>query len=70
MATRQCGDRYIDSDAWLARASEAEGSWWPAWVAWLAERSDAERVPPPGLGAPARGLVPLARAPGTYVYQR
>ncbi len=70
MVTRQCGDRYIDSDTWLTRASEAEGSWWPAWVSWLAERSDAERVPPPGIGAPSRGLVPLAKAPGVYVYQR
>jgi polyhydroxyalkanoate synthase len=70
MATRQCSDRYVDSDAWLTRAAEAEGSWWPAWASWLLERSAPERVRPPGMGAPGLGLAPLAKAPGIYVYQR
>jgi polyhydroxyalkanoate synthase len=69
MATRQCGDRYIDSDTWLTRATEGDGSWWPAWAAWLESKSDAERVPPPSAGAPSRGLTPLCAAPGVYVYQ-
>jgi polyhydroxyalkanoate synthase len=69
-ATRKRGDRYIDSDTWLTRAEQAEGSWWPAWVSWLAERSEPQRVPPPGIGAPSRGIIPLAKAPGPYVFQR
>ena len=70
MATRQCGDRYIDSDTWLTRATPGEGSWWPAWVAWLESKSDAERVAPPAMGAPSRGLMPLCAAPGIYVHER
>ena len=70
IATRQRGDRYIDSNTWLSRATAAGGSWWPAWAAWLETKSDAERVAPPGMGAPSRGLVPLGPAPGLYVYQR
>jgi polyhydroxyalkanoate synthase len=68
IATRQRGDSYIDSNTWLSRATAADGSWWPAWVAWL-EAKSAERVAPPGMGAPSRGLVPLGPAPGLYVHQ-
>src|SRR6516165_8547312 len=70
MATRQCGDRYIDSDGWLSHAVPGEGSWWLAWSAWLETKSDRERVAPPGIGAPSRGLVPLCPAPGMYVHER
>jgi polyhydroxyalkanoate synthase len=70
VATRQCGDRYIDSDSWLTRAASADGSWWPAWAAWLEAKSERERVAPPGIGAPSRGLMPLCAAPGIYVHQR
>ena len=47
-----------------------EGSWWPAWASWLESKSDVERVAPPGIGAPSRGLIPLCPAPGVYVYER
>ena len=70
MATRKRGDRYIDSDTWLTRAAPGDGSWWPAWVAWLESRSDKERLAPPGIGAPSRGLMPLCPAPGVYVHER
>ena len=69
MATRKRGDRYIDSDAWLTRANPGDGSWWPAWAAWLEAKSERERVAPPGIGAPSRGLMPLCAAPGIYVHQ-
>jgi poly[(R)-3-hydroxyalkanoate] polymerase subunit PhaC len=68
IATRQRGDRYTDSNTWLSRATAADGSWWPAWAAWLEVKS-AERIAPPGMGAPSRGLVPLGPAPGLYVHQ-
>ena len=68
IATRQLGDRYIDSNAWLSRATAADGSWWPAWAAWL-EAKSAERIAPPGMGAPSRGFVSLGPAPGLYVHQ-
>jgi poly[(R)-3-hydroxyalkanoate] polymerase subunit PhaC len=69
-ATRQHDDRYVDSTTWLAHAERAEGSWWEQWQAWLAERSDAQRVAPPPMGSPEHGLPPLCVAPGTYVHQR
>ena len=68
-ATRQPGDRYVDSATWRAHAERADGSWWEQWQAWLAERSDAQRIPPPSMGAPEHGFPPLCAAPGTYVHQ-
>jgi polyhydroxyalkanoate synthase subunit PhaC len=57
-----------DPDAWLAAAPKHEGSWWPDWTAWLAQRS------PERTGAPAATgnaeYPPLADAPGTYVLER
>jgi polyhydroxyalkanoate synthase len=62
-------ERYVDPDTWLLRTPKQEGSWWPAWQAWLAERSSGETAPPP-MGAPDKDYVPLYDAPGTYVMQR
>jgi polyhydroxyalkanoate synthase len=45
----------------------AEG-WWPAWQAWLAERSGAPQDPP-AHGAPGKGLPVLGPAPGSYVLE-
>jgi len=64
---RQPGQRYRDPDSWAAGAKQRAGSWWPAWQSWLEALSTAERVPPPGMGAPEDGLPPLGDAPGTYV---
>ena len=68
--TRRRGDRYVDADTWLSMAVPGEGSWWPAFAEWLKQRSTAEPVAPPAMGAPDRGLVPLWPAPGIYVLQR
>jgi polyhydroxyalkanoate synthase len=51
-------------------AAPAEGSWWPAWAKWLEAHSSPERVAPPAMGAPERGLIPLWPAPGIYVLER
>ena len=69
VATRHSGDRYVDADTWLARAAQAEGSWWPAWTAWLETHSTRGRVAAPSIGASSRGLVSLCHAPGIYVHQ-
>jgi len=69
IATRARDGTYADPDAWLAANEPHEGSWWPAWTAWLDARS-GERVAPPALGAPAADLPPLCDAPGTYVLMR
>ncbi len=61
-------DRYLDPDAWLAAAQVRQGSWWPEWVAWLAQRS-SDPVAPPATGAAQAGYPVLCDAPGTYVMQ-
>jgi polyhydroxyalkanoate synthase len=68
--TRGPGARYVDANTWLAHATRAEGSWWPQLASWLNLHGNGERAAPPPVGAPARGVEPLCRAPGTYVLQR
>ncbi len=67
-ATRPAHAAYVDADTWQAATPTRDGSWWPTWQAWLAERSSG-RVTPPGLGAPSCGYPQLADAPGSYVLQ-
>ncbi len=67
---RRPRDRYVSADGWLARAKRTEGSWWTAWAGWLEMKSAPDRVAPPQMGAPERGLLPLCPAPGVYVHQR
>jgi polyhydroxyalkanoate synthase len=59
----------MDPDTWLARHDPVEGSWWPAWGAWLARHS-GKPVAPPRMGVAKRGLRTLCPAPGTYVMQK
>ena len=66
MATRKSNEHYLDPEAWVAATPLHEGSWWPAWQRWLVAHS-GKRAVPPAMGAPARGYVPLADAPGEYV---
>lgn len=68
IATKAPADLCLNADEWLAEAPLREGSWWPAWTAWLTERSLPEQAPPP-MGAAEKGYAPLADAPGTYVLQ-
>jgi polyhydroxyalkanoate synthase len=60
--------RYVDPDTWFDTADVTEGSWWPAWQAWLAKRS-GKKVAPPAMGAADKGYRLLADAPGEYVLQ-
>jgi polyhydroxyalkanoate synthase len=64
--TRQSNDRYADPDAWAMEAERKDGSWWPEWADWLAQRSGRPQPPPP-MGSAADGYPPLYAAPGTYV---
>ena len=66
--TRPAGGGYLAPEDWFAQAPVHEGSWWPAWTAWLAERSGAP-VAPPRMGAPAKGVRVLGDAPGEYVLE-
>jgi polyhydroxyalkanoate synthase len=52
-------------DAWRETATEVQGTWWDAWVDWLAERSGDEVDAPGVLGD--EDHLPILPAPGTYV---
>jgi polyhydroxyalkanoate synthase len=67
--TKKSNDRYVDPESYLAEAPHKDGSWWPEWTAWLAERSGPLVAPPP-MGAAAMGYGPHGDAPGTYVLQK
>ncbi|MCG8695774.1 MAG: poly-beta-hydroxybutyrate polymerase, partial [Minwuiales bacterium] len=61
--------RYVDPDTWLMATDAQEGSWWPAWEAWLTDRSSGMAAPPE-MGAPDGNYPPLYAAPGEYVMRR
>jgi len=57
-----------DADAWLERAEERPGSWWPQWAAWLEEFKGGTRKAPKKTGnARYQAIEP---APGRYVKQQ
>ncbi|MDX8122499.1 alpha/beta fold hydrolase [Janthinobacterium sp. GMG2] len=62
LATHGHDAPYIDADSWQRDVPHHDGSWWPAWQAWLAQRSGAQVAPPP-MGPD------LGDAPGRYVLQ-
>jgi len=53
------------AEAWLARAREHPGSWWPSWAQWL--RPLAGRLRPPATEPGSKAYPPLEAAPGRYV---
>jgi polyhydroxyalkanoate synthase len=69
IGSQRHGEQYVDPDSWLAKNAPRDGSWWPAWVSWLAERSGDPVVPPP-LGRPGAGFAALGDAPGHYVFMK
>ena len=69
LTKRPTHGEHPDPDSWLASAARHEGSWWPAWIGWLNDRSSKD-VAPPGLGAPTKGCSILGDAPGTYVMEQ
>ncbi|MEO1291275.1 MAG: alpha/beta fold hydrolase [Pseudomonadota bacterium] len=69
IATTDADAPYRAPDTWQEQAPQYEGSWWPAWASWLAERS-SPHAEPPDMGDPGNGYAPLVDAPGLYVRQR
>lgn len=61
-------DTQLTADQWLDTATEHPGSWWPDWMAWLAQQSGSK------VAAPARPgndeFTPIEAAPGRYVMVR
>jgi polyhydroxyalkanoate synthase len=62
IATHLFDGPYVDPGSWQAETPSREGSWWPAWEAWLAHHAGPMGAPPPPVPA-------LADAPGRYVLQ-
>ena len=69
MSHQTAESRYVDPDTWLMATDAQEGSWWPAWEAWLTDRSTGMAAPPE-MGAPDGNYPPLYAAPGEYVMRR
>tara|TARA_R110000772_G_scaffold231592_1_gene342433 strand:+ start:42167 stop:43855 length:1689 start_codon:yes stop_codon:yes gene_type:complete len=59
---------FRDPCEWLAETAAEDGSWWPAFSAWLATRS-GKLEKPPTMGARSGRYTALCNAPGTYVMQ-
>jgi polyhydroxyalkanoate synthase len=66
MTSHRHDEPFVDPDAWLAATAIQDGSWWPAWTGWLAERSGAPAMLPP-LGRANSAFILLGDAPGGYV---
>ncbi|MDR0273789.1 MAG: alpha/beta fold hydrolase [Burkholderiaceae bacterium] len=65
IATRPAAGPWQSASTWYAGATQREGSWWPAWQQWLAERSS-----PPVKATPIPESSTLCDAPGTYVMKK
>ena len=61
--------KYHAPDEWMQAATLTEGSWWPAWTAWL-DALSGEPVAPPPMGNAKAGYKCLEPAPGQYILQR
>ncbi len=59
---------YQPPDAWKAAVGERDGSWWPALVGWLDDRSSGDSAPP-GLGTGSGRYKAVYDAPGSDVFQ-
>ncbi|MDA8664406.1 alpha/beta fold hydrolase [Litoricolaceae bacterium] len=68
IAHRAVGTNYVGPEAWIAKNTPRPGSWWPAWMIWLEDKSSSV-APVSPISASDKGLVPTVAAPGTYVYQ-
>ncbi len=58
-------DNSLEPDAWREAATTVQGSWWPDYAEWLAERSGETKPAPTELGSTTHA--PLGDAPGRYV---
>lgn len=67
VATTHKQDKYLDPESWMTTHEVQKGSWWPQLTTWLKDHS-SKSVAPPTMGSST--LLPLCKAPGTYVMQR
>jgi len=67
VSTRPKGAPCVSADEWRSAAATRDGSWWPAWHAWLVAHGTRRTVAPPSSGR--TGAVPIDDAPGQYVLE-
>jgi polyhydroxyalkanoate synthase len=65
IATRPANSPWIEHTRWAEQTPRRDGSWWPAWHDWLAQRS----TPPQRASALPEDCT-LGPAPGEYVHVR
>lgn len=63
--TKAADEPYLGPDEWQSTSPHIEGSWWPTWISWLAQHSEALTIPP-RLGTDDGHE--LGDAPGEYVH--
>lgn len=68
MTERGPGVHRLDPGVFDRSAESIQGSWWSAWMRWLAGHSGSGRAPPP-MGAEHAGHPVLEAAPGRYVLE-
>ncbi len=69
LAQSKSTDKYIGPEEWIDQTASQDGSWWPAWSAWLEAQSE-RKTKPPQMGAPEQGYTVLDDAPGEYVLMK
>jgi polyhydroxyalkanoate synthase len=69
IATRAADAHFVDPETWAASVPSHQGSWWPAWAAWIG-RHGGKRVAPPAMGRANAGYPALEDAPGQYVLMK
>jgi polyhydroxyalkanoate synthase len=69
VSTLKESDRFIDADTWYTQQQPVDGSWWPEFQTWIAERS-GKKISPPAMGNPDADYPPLEDAPGLYVREK
>ena len=67
-AHQASGELTRTAEQWQHNTDTTAGSWWPDYLAWLAQHSGQEQQAPSELGGP--GLPALDAAPGPYVLDR
>lgn len=69
LRVRDEGGRTLGPEEWEQDTAPQDGSWWPAWGAWLEGHSvDEPPIRPPHLGK--QGAKQFGEAPGTYILER
>ena len=66
LSRREPGEAFVAPADWERTTGEKDGSWWPAYAAWLKDHSGVE-IAPPSMGS--ADFSPITDAPGLYVLE-